>query len=99
MPPAGAQPAARDLAKRRIDRSAMPKCIAALQHHVKKNTCQKVNFVCPGSGSPPLQISPAKRVKSAKLCTPSLGNAVNPHARKPTNSNGAHQLATRATHS
>ena len=44
------------LAKRRTDRSDMPMCIAMLQNHAKNITCQNVNFVWPGSGSPPFQI-------------------------------------------
>ena len=35
----------------------MPMCIAMLQNQAKNITCQKVNFTCPGSGSPPFQIT------------------------------------------
>ena len=35
----------------------MPMCIAMLQNQAKNMTCQNVNFTCPGSGSPPVQMS------------------------------------------
>ena len=43
-------------ANRRTERSAMPMCIAMLQNQAKNITCQKVNLVWPGSGSPPFQM-------------------------------------------
>ena len=43
-------------AKRNTVRSDMPMCMAMLQNQAKNVTCQKVNFVWPGSGSPPFQI-------------------------------------------
>ena len=50
----------------------MPMCIAMLQNQAKNMVCQKVNFTCPGSGSPPVQITVCAALHSSPLeCTPS----------------------------
>ena len=76
----------------------MPMCIAMLQNQAKKRTCQKVNLVCPGSGSPPFQIRVcALGQKPESESRPSWRSPMIPNAMKTSTIHGAATLATRAT--
>ena len=85
-------------AKRNTDRSDIPMCMARLQNQAKKVTCQKVNLVWPGRGSPPVQmVSFATDQKSPTDVTPSSRAATMPKPRKTRTIHGAATLANRAT--
>ena len=75
MPPAEATLYHDFRANRSTARSAMPMCIAMLQNQAKNSTCQKVNLVCPGSGSPPFQIALRHRPGSPGEWHPELTQA------------------------
>ena len=91
-------------AKRNTVKSDMPICIAMLQNQAKNITCQNVNFIWPGKGCPPRQItSSANRQSSpselteAPVMSMNCRSATSPKARKTSTIQGAAMLATRAT--
>ena len=65
-------------------------CMAALQNHDHRKTCQKVYFICPGKGSEP---SPQIAIKFPKLLTSSCIRATIPQAKKANTIIGDIQLA------
>src|SRR5512136_2881791 len=76
----------------------MPMCTAMLQNQAKNMTCQKVNFTCPGSGSPPFQITVcAACQKSPGEVTPNWRNPTTPKATKTSTIQGTATLANWAT--
>ena len=78
--------------------------MAMLQNQAKNVTCQKVNFTCPGSGSPPFQISVVARCHrslaertSVSVTTMNCRKATKPKARKTSTIQGAAMLANLET--
>ena len=80
MPAALAQPALGFFANRSTERSAIPRCIAALQNHEKHTTPRKLIFCS----------VPAGGVSSAQMSVvPSLPSVTSAHARNTRNIQGA----------
>ena len=76
----------------------MPMCQAMLQNQAKNMTCQKVNFTCPGIGSPPFQTTvEAMCQKSPGDFSPIWRSPMMPKARNSSTIQGAAMLAKRAT--
>ena len=98
MPVAVATPYQDLRAYRRTLRSDMPMCIAMLQNQAKNIVCQNVNLTCPGSGSPPFQMSvSAFPQKPSSESMPSWRSPTMPKPMNTTTIHGAAMFATRAT--
>src|SRR5699024_1251266 len=85
------------LAKRKIDISAIPMCIAIFGNHAKNMTCQNVNLLCPSAGTPVQNCSLATAHKSDTECAPSCGKTAKAAAIKIKSIQGKATLAKRAT--
>ena len=82
----------------------MPMCMAMLQNQAKNITCQKVNFIWPGSGSPPFQICVLASAQTSDrlwTCVPvasmNCRRPTRPNAMNTSTIQGAAMLATLAT--
>src|SRR5690606_20474167 len=83
-----------------IERSLIPRCMAALANHVKKITCHIVNCDCPGKAVPVHIFSRATSQKLPRLVSmPRRENDETAAARKIKNIQGAATLENLASFS
>src|SRR5690606_14896330 len=92
-----AKPYCHFFAYRSSDMSAIPICMAMLQNHAKKVTCQKVNLLWPSRGTPVQILVSATGQKSDEEVTPSSGRTATAAAIKIMIIQGAARLANLAT--